>query len=197
MDGGMTVFELLGISPGDVITVDNPNTDTGARDVVPLSLSRHGISIRAIDTRYGDIRYIRADWIIFMSDGHTVRLEDFPYVQQKLDEWYYPEFVKGLPKKSRNRQQIKDVSLEEIESECITLKEFLDTVNIENLKVAITGSLPIPRSNAKSLLESKGATVMGNISKQTSFLFMGYTGRHEITSKMARAHSLGVKIIAL
>lgn len=38
---------------------------------------------------------------------------------------------------------------------------------------------------------------MGSVGEQISFLFMGNTGRHEITEKMQKAHGLGVKIITL
>ncbi len=50
----MNVFELLGIESGDAISVNNPWSDSGYRNMIPLSLSRNGISIRAIDCRYGD-----------------------------------------------------------------------------------------------------------------------------------------------
>ncbi|WP_305845316.1 BRCT domain-containing protein [Photobacterium leiognathi] len=65
------------------------------------------------------------------------------------------------------------------------------------MRVAVTGTLPLPRSEFKSLLESKGAIVVGNVSNKTSFLFMSDTGKYEITSKMAKAHAVGVKIITL
>ncbi len=83
----MTVFELLGIKPGDTIRVDDPWSDSGPRYVVPLSISKNGISIRTVDTRYGDIRYVKANWSIFTSYGDVLQLQDFPYIKQKLDEW--------------------------------------------------------------------------------------------------------------
>ncbi|GAB3535118.1 anti-phage protein GapS2 [Photobacterium alginatilyticum] len=188
----MTVFDLLGINPGDAIKVDNPWSDSGPRDVVPLALSRNGISIRAIDARYGDIRYVGAEWTIFTHDENVMQLQDFPYIKQKIDEWDSRKL-----KQEEARERAKEISLEEIEREFATLDEILNTIDIDNMKVAITGTLPISRSKVKCLLESKGAIVMGTVSKQTSFLFMGNTGRYEITSKMKKAHSLGVKIITL
>ncbi|NQZ91273.1 MAG: DNA ligase [Moritella sp.] len=188
----MTVFELLNIKPGDAITVDNPWSDYGPRDVVPLALSRHGISIRVIDTRYGDIRYVDADWTLFTSDGDAMLLEDLPYIEQKLDEWNSSKL-----KQKEAHKRAKVISLEEVEREYSTLDEIVATIDMRDMKVALTGTLPIPRADAKSLLESHGALVMGSVGKQTSFLFMGNTGRHEITSKMKKAHSLGVNIITL
>jgi DNA ligase (NAD+) len=192
MDDEMTVFDLLGIKPGDAIKVDNPWSDNGPRDVVPLALSRNGISIRAIDTRYGDIRYVGAEWTIFTHDENVLQLQDFPYIKLKLDEWNSRRL-----KQEEARERAKEICLEEVEREFATLDEVLSTIDIENMKVAITGTLPIPRANVKSLLEGKGAIVMGTVGKQTSFLFMGNTGRYEITSKMKKAHNLGVKIITL
>lgn len=189
----MTVFELLGINPGDAIKVDNPWSDSGSREVVPLALSRNGISIRAIDTRYGDICYVSAEWTIFTSDESVVKLQDFSYIKQKQDEWDSRKFKQ----KEAHERAKEEINLEAIEREFATLDEILSTINIDNVKVAITGTLPIPRSKVKFLLESKGAIVMGTVSKQTSFLFMGNTGKYEITSKMKKAHGLGVKIITL
>lgn len=63
----MTVFELLGIKQGDAILVDNPWSDYGEREVIPIALSKNGISIRAIDCRYGDICYVSAEWRIRLS----------------------------------------------------------------------------------------------------------------------------------
>lgn len=189
----MTVFELLGINSGDAIVVDNPWSDNGEREVIPLALSRNGISIRAIDTRYGDICYVDSDWSIAMSDGSIMFLEDFPYIKQKLDEWE--------EKKDKQRAALKrakeEVRQEELNREFATLEEVLGTINVTDLKVAITGTLPLPRSTVKAMLESNGATVMGSVGKQTAFLFMGDTGKYEITSKMKKAHDLGVKIITL
>ena len=185
----MTVFELLGIKSGDAITVDNPHSDKGPREVIPLALSRNGISIRAIDCRHGDIRYVSAEWTIFMSDGETLELQDFPYIAQKMDEFYSG--------KIKPKEVNKEICLDEIEREFASINEVLDTLNIDGLKVAITGTLPLSRSEAKALLESKGAIVGGSVNKHTSFLFMGNTGRYEITEKMKKAHNLGVKIITL
>ncbi|WP_235447512.1 hypothetical protein [Vibrio splendidus] len=47
----MTVFALLGIEAGDARTVDNPWSDLGPREVIPLALSKNEISTRAIDCR--------------------------------------------------------------------------------------------------------------------------------------------------
>lgn len=189
----MTVFELLGIKPGDAIKVDNPWSENGPRDVIPLAISRNGISIRTVDTRYGDIRYVDADWTIFVSDNNVLKLQDFPYIKRNLDEWNTLKL-----KQKEAHERAKTISQQEdIEREYSTLDEILTTIDMADMKVALTGTLPIPRADAKSLLESHGAIVMGSVGKQTSFLFMGNTGRHEITTKMKKAHDLGVKIITL
>lgn len=189
----MTIFELLNISPGDAIKVDNPFSDSGPREVVPLGLSRNGISIRAIDCRYGDICYISGAWTIYFSDDRTMELREFPYIKQKIDEW---NSLKLKQEEAQTRAKA-EVRLKDIEREFATLDEVLSTISIKNIKVAVTGALPLPRAEVKSLLESKGAIVMGSVSGQTTFLFMGNTGRYEITSKMKTAHDLGVKIIML
>lgn len=188
----MDVFELLGIKQGDIVEVDNPWSDSGPRDIVPLALSKNGISIRAVDTRYGDICYVRGEWNISMSDGSKVQLKEFPYISQKIKEWSSRNLCTDVASK-----QSINISLEDIKQEFSTLDEILNIIDLSNIKVSITGTLPIPRAHVKYLLESKGAIVMGNVSKQTKYLFMGQTGRHEITSKMKKAHSLGVKIITL
>ncbi|SGY86603.1 DNA ligase [Moritella viscosa] len=189
----MTVFELLGIKSGDAIKVDDPWSDSGPRYVVPLSISKNGISIRTIDTRYGDIRYVKANWHLFTSDDDVLQLKDLPYIKQKLDEW---EILKL--KETEAQERAKTIlKQEDIDREYSTLDEILTTINMTDMRVALTGTLPIPRADAKSILESHGAIVMGSVGKQTSFLFMGNTGRYEITSKMKRAHDLGVKIITL
>ena len=189
----MTVFELLGIKQGDAIKVDDPWSDSGPRFVVPLSISKNGISIRTVDTRYGDIRYVKANWHLYTSDDEVLQLKDLPYIKQKLEEW--EEFkLNGKVAHARAQTILKQ---EDIEREYSTLDEILTTINMTDIRVALTGTLPIPRADAKSLLESHGAIVMGSVGKQTSFLFMGNTGRHEITSKMKKAHDLGVKIITL
>ncbi len=189
----MTVFELLGISQGESITVDNPWSNKGPREVIPLALSRNGISIRAIDCRYGDIRYVGNEWSIFMADGVTTTLSNFPFIKQKINEWNSrkeAEF-KALEKSKES------LNLKEFEREFATLDEVLNTIDIEHLKVAVTGAFSVPRAQIKALLESKGATVLGSVSRNTSFLFMGNTGRYEVTGKMKKAHELGVKVITL
>lgn len=185
----MTVFEVLGIKQGDSIIVDNPWSDYGEREVIPLALSRHGISIRAIDCRYGDIRYVTAEWSVRLADNSMPLLKDFPYIKQKLFEW---ENQKGLEKVA-----LGNIKLDEIEREFASIDEVINTLNIENVSVAIAGTLPISRSEMKSLLENKGASVVGSVSRNTAYLFMGNTGKFEVTSKMKKAHELGVKIITL
>ena len=189
----MTVFELLGIKPGDAIKVDDPWSDSGPRYVVPLSISKNGISIRTIDTRYGDIRYVKSNWHLFTSDDDVLQLKDLPYIKQKLGEW---DELK-LKQKEAHKRVKTILKREDIDREYSTLDEILTTINMADMRVALTGTLPIPRADAKSILESHGAIVMGSVGKQTSFLFMGNTGRYEITSKMKKAHDLGVKIITL
>ena len=75
----MTVFELLNIKPGDAIKVDDPWSDSGPRFMVPLSMSKNGISIRAIDTRYGNIRYVKANWDLFATDDGVRNYNSFVF----------------------------------------------------------------------------------------------------------------------
>ncbi len=55
----------------------------------------------------------------------------------------------------------------------------------------LTGTLSMPRSRAKSLLESLGARVSGSVSSSTSVLLAG----EEAGSKLRKAESLGVQIM--
>jgi DNA ligase (NAD+) len=130
---------------------------------------------------------------VFLHSGDAVELRAFPYIKQKVEEW---EYRKQKEAESRERA-IEELCVEDLEREYATLDEILNTINVADLKVAVTGALPLSRAEIKSLLESKGAIVTGSVSSQTSFLFMGNTGKYEITSKMQRAHDLGVKIITL
>lgn len=189
----MTVFELLSISQGDAITVDNPRSDFGEREMIPLALSKNEISIRAIDTRYGDIRYISAEWTITMQGGEKMYLKDIPYISERLAEWNKD---KSEAKKQQELAQ-KQIKEAEIERELATLDELLGTLKLDNVRVAITGTLPAPRAKVKELLEEKGATVLGGVSKKLDLLIMGDTGKFEITSKMQKAHELGVKIVTV
>lgn len=188
----MDVFEILGIKQGDTIKVDNPWSQSGPKDVVPLGLSRNGISIRAIDTRYGTICYVSADWEIYIDEENTTPLTTFPQIKQNLEIW-----KTGKTKQENIPERFKPIAAEDMKYEVASIEEVLNTINLENKKIVITGTLPVPRQSMISLLESKGASVTGSISKQTTFLLMGNTGRYEITSKMKKAHSLGVKVITL
>ncbi len=55
----------------------------------------------------------------------------------------------------------------------------------------LTGTLQMPRHEAKALLESLGAKVAGSVSKKTSCVIAG----QDAGSKLAKAESLGVKVI--
>ncbi|WP_234494611.1 BRCT domain-containing protein [Vibrio maritimus] len=189
----MTIFELLGIKPGEAISADNPWSDSGYREVIPLALSRNGISIRAIDCRYGDICYVGADWGIILEDGSEIKLRDFALISKNLEEWNEQK----AKRESAKQRLVKEPSMMDIERELATFDEVLSTIDIQNLKVAITGTLPLPRAKFKKLLEAKGAIVNGSVSSHTSLLFMGDTGKYEVTSKMKKAHALGVRIITL
>lgn len=179
----MTVFELLGISQGDAITVDNPWSDYGERQMIPLSISKNGISIRAIDTRHGDIRYIAPDWTIITDAGDRVLLKDFPYISQNL---------KSLSKQKQSERRPK-----ESKREVASMVDVLDSLKLNGLNVVITGTLPIPRADFKKILEDKGSNVFGGISKKIDLLIMGDTGAFEITSKMKKAQELGIKIVTV
>ena len=55
----------------------------------------------------------------------------------------------------------------------------------------LTGTLQMPRNEAKALLESLGAKVAGSVSKKTTCVVAGL----DAGSKLAKAEELGVKVI--
>ncbi|HCX53255.1 MAG TPA: DNA ligase (NAD(+)) LigA, partial [Synechococcus sp. UBA9887] len=58
--------------------------------------------------------------------------------------------------------------------------------------LVLTGTLPtLSRSDAKALIEAAGGKVTGSVSKKTDYLVAG----EEAGSKLAKAESLGVKVI--
>ena len=58
--------------------------------------------------------------------------------------------------------------------------------------LVITGTLSLPRSEYKALIEQKGGKVTGSISRSTSYLLAGEGGG----SKRDKASSLGVTVIS-
>jgi DNA ligase (NAD+) len=58
-------------------------------------------------------------------------------------------------------------------------------------KFVITGTLPVPRDEAKELIEANGGAAISAVSKKTDYLLAG----EEAGSKLAKAESLGVAII--
>lgn len=63
---------------------------------------------------------------------------------------------------------------------------------LEGLTFVITGTLPRPRNEVESLIESMGGRASGSVSKKTDYLVAG----EEAGSKLQRAKSLGVKSIS-
>jgi DNA ligase (NAD+) len=59
------------------------------------------------------------------------------------------------------------------------------------LSFVITGSLPVPRDQAKEMIESLGGQVLGSLSKKTDYLVVG----EDPGSKLKKAENLSVKII--
>lgn len=57
--------------------------------------------------------------------------------------------------------------------------------------VVLTGTLSMPRNEAKKLLEGAGAKITGSISKKTDYLIAGESAG----SKLAKAESLGVSVL--
>ncbi|MCL2559657.1 MAG: NAD-dependent DNA ligase LigA [Turicibacter sp.] len=57
--------------------------------------------------------------------------------------------------------------------------------------VVLTGTLSMPRNDAKTLLENAGAKITGSISKNTDYLIAGEAAG----SKLAKAESLGITIL--
>lgn len=185
----MTVFDILGISEGDSITTNNPWSDAGEREMIPLGLSKNGISIRAIDIRHGDIRYIGSDWLVKMNDGRLVTLKSIPYIAKKIAEW---NALKNQQKESEKKTELHE-SAREIASFC----EVICTLKLADSRVCITGKLPFPRSKIKEQLEDKGAIISESINKKVDFLIMGDTGKFEVTSKMKKAQDLGIRIVTV
>lgn len=62
---------------------------------------------------------------------------------------------------------------------------------LKGVKFVITGTLPEPRDQIKSLIESEGGLVQGSVSKKTDILLAG----EEAGSKLAKAQELGIRIV--
>jgi DNA ligase (NAD+) len=61
----------------------------------------------------------------------------------------------------------------------------------EGLSFVITGTLSQPRDHFKERIQSLGGQVTGSVSKKTDYLLCG----EDPGSKLAKANSLGVKVI--
>jgi DNA ligase (NAD+) len=59
------------------------------------------------------------------------------------------------------------------------------------MKFVITGTLPVPRDEAKDLIETNGGSVAGSVSKKTNFVLAG----EEAGSKLQKATELGVAVL--
>ena len=75
-----------------------------------------------------------------------------------------------------------------VDAKTVVTKESVFT----NKTVVLTGTLAMPRTEAKQLLEAAGANVTGSISKKTDFLIAGAAAG----SKLAKAESLGVAVLS-
>jgi DNA ligase (NAD+) len=62
---------------------------------------------------------------------------------------------------------------------------------LKGLKFVITGTLPEPREEIKSLIEAEGGLIQGSVSKKTDILLAG----EEAGSKLAKAQELGIRIM--
>jgi len=62
---------------------------------------------------------------------------------------------------------------------------------LQGLTFVITGTLPVPRTEAQALLETNGAHISSSVSKKTSYVLAG----EEAGSKLEKAQALGIKII--
>ena len=62
----------------------------------------------------------------------------------------------------------------------------------QGLSFVITGTLPLPRDEVKSFIESRGGKVSGSVSKKTNYLVAG----EEAGSKMEKARALGVPVLS-
>jgi DNA ligase (NAD+) len=62
---------------------------------------------------------------------------------------------------------------------------------LEGKTVVLTGSLSLPRDEARARLQALGAKVTGSVSKKTDFVLAG----EDAGSKLARAEALGVPVV--
>ena len=86
-------------------------------------------------------------------------------------------------------QKLKDYSL----NMEMDIQDVIQTASpLTDKTVVLTGSLQMPRHEAKSLLESVGAKVTGSISKKTDYLIAGEAAG----SKLAKAETLGITILS-
>jgi DNA ligase (NAD+) len=91
------------------------------------------------------------------------------------------------------RKEIADLQKLGVAYEAIQTKKrnSTETGALAGKTMVITGTLPVPRDDAKDLIEANGGKVSGSVSKKTDFVLAG----EEAGSKLQKAVELGVEVI--
>lgn len=94
--------------------------------------------------------------------------------------------------KEDNNEKIIDELLSEIQIENVKESSFDESHPFFGKKIVFTGSIYLPRDQAKKLAEEKGAKIMNSVSKNTNYVIAG----EDSGSKADDARKLGVEIIS-
>src|SRR5690606_19378259 len=78
-----------------------------------------------------------------------------------------------------------------VEYEKIEKNKSAGSETLSGKTFVITGTLPVPRDEAKDLIEAHGGKASGSVSKKTDFVLAG----EEAGSKLQKAVELGVPVI--
>ncbi len=102
------------------------------------------------------------------------------------------ESVMSFFRDPRNKDMIKRLMDKGINPEPIQKDDKTRSSNVQGKAFVFTGSISLPRPDAKRLVEQAGASVKGSVSKKTDYVVAG----EDPGSKLDKARDLGVEIIS-
>ena len=175
-------------SAGNLIkAIDISRTTTLARFVYALGIPQVGETTAEILAE----TFVDLDCLMDANEEQLVEVPDIgPIVSRDItaffDQPHNQEVIQDLRKLGINWPREDPVS--EMPGEFPVSKEFNP---FRNKTVVLTGTLSIPRDQAKSMLKQAGAKVTGSVSKRTDYVITG----EQAGSKAEKAKSLEVPLL--